>query len=343
MVSIKKTKCKKGERLIRLVIPAVKVLEISSVHHGEEEPLDFATGHDGDFYVNTSTNQIYGPRKNGLWGYPINLTGEAGPRGNSLLSGNGSPSVQDGLFGDFYLDLIEYRIYGPKNFLEIWGEGVPLLGPQGVKGERGDTGPQGATGIQGVKGDTGATGATGATGPSGPTGATGAQGPKGDTGATGATGAQGSPGITTLGYYGAFYDTTDFVIPIGTPAPIPLNTTSLSSGVTLDTDNGIKISASGKYNISFASQIFVTDAVKNATVNIWLSRNGVPEPWTNANIYVVKNQHTVATRTFSVTANENDIFRLMIVTDAVGLIESTDASESMPAIPGTTLSVNQIG
>jgi hypothetical protein len=337
LISIPSTKCKKNERLVRVVLPKLDESLISIVHTGNKAPFDFTIGHDGDFYLDTNANQIYGPRKNGLWGMPINLTGEPGVRGPGILSGRGSPTIFDGNLGDLYLDLLTYKIYGPKSFENIWGEGVSLIGPLGPRGETG------AKGEAGPKGDTGATGATGAQGPAGPQGATGATGTTGPKGDTGAQGPQGTPGVTTLGYYGSFYDTTDFTIPTVTPAPIPLNTTELSSGVSLDTDSGIKIANAGKYNISFSSQIFITDAAKNATVNIWLSRNGVAEPWTNTKVYVVKGQHAVAAWNFFVNAIANDVFRLMVVTDAVGLIESTDASGSLPGIPGTILTVNQVG
>lgn len=352
LVSTKTIKCKKNERLVNIVIPSIDESLISIVHSGNKAPIDFTIGHDGDFYLDTNANKIYGPRQNGLWGTPINLTGEPGIRGSGLISGKGLPTLFDGSLGDFYLDLDTYKIYGPKSFENIWGNGISLIGATGAQGP---AGPPGATGATGAKGDTGATGAkgdtgaTGATGPAGPIGLTGLTGPKGDTGATGLKGdtgdqgPQGVTGITTMGYYGSFYDTTDFTIPTVTPSPIPLNTTDLSSGVTLDTDSGIKIANAGKYNISFSSQIFVTDAAKNATVSIWLSRNGAAEPWTNTKVYVIKGQHTVAAWNFFVSANANDVFCLVVVTDAVALIESTDASGSVPGIPGTILTVNQVG
>ncbi|MGA1590992.1 MAG: hypothetical protein ACO37G_02335, partial [Candidatus Nanopelagicaceae bacterium] len=143
LITDQKPKCKKSERRIKFVIPVIGDSELSIVHSGSEDPIVFEIGHDGDFYLNTSTNRFYGPRKNGLWGFPINLAGPAGPRGNTLLSGKGSPTIQDGLFGDFYLDLNDYKIYGPKNLETIWGDGISLVGPQGVTGTTGATGPQG--------------------------------------------------------------------------------------------------------------------------------------------------------------------------------------------------------
>lgn len=345
-------KCKKSEKLLRFTIPKVLV-EPNYILSGTKPPVDLEIGKDGDFYIDLSAQKLYGPRTSGIWGLGICLKGEACRDGKSILSGLDSPLAGIGQQGDFYLDLNSYILYGPKTDDEVWPtQGISLVGPagpQGLPGIKGETGATGATGAQGPAGPQGATGATGATGPTGPIGLTGSTGPKGDTGATGATGAtgdqgpQGIPGVTTLGYYGSFYDTTDFTIPTVTPAPIPLNTTDLSSGVTLDTDSGIKMANAGKYNISFSSQIFVTDAAKNATVSIWLSRNGAAEPWTNTKVYVIKGQHTVAAWNFLVNANANDVFRLLVVTDAVALIESTDPSGSVPGIPGTILTVNQVG
>ena len=343
LVTPKTIKCKKKERLVKIIIPQIDESMISIIHSGNRAPIDFTIGHDGDFYLDTYANQIYGPRKNGSWGMPRNLTGEPGPRGAGVLSGKGLPTIFDGSIGDFYLDLDSYKIYGPKSLENVWGNGISLIGSTGAKGE---TGLKGDTGLTGATGATGAQGPTGPQGATGLTGATGSTGPKGDSGVKGDAGDQGPqgvPGITTLGYHGSFYDTTDFTIPTVSPAPIPLNTTDLSNGVTLDTDAGIKVLNPGIYNIAFSSQIYITDAIKNATVSIWLTRNGVAEPWTNTKVYVVKNQHTVAAWNFFVSANASDVFRLMVLTDAAGLIESTDANGSVPGIPGTILTVSQVG
>ena len=151
---------------------------------------------------------------------------------NNLHSGEGPPSSQ-GTNGDWYVDIVSKRLYGPKTEAGWQGQpvaigtqsldGTPrstalktadtgLQGERGTKGDTGDTGPQGPQGEQGPAGTTGATGATGPAGPEGPTGpqgpqgetgpqgepgsqgATGPQGPQGDTGLTGATGATGPQG-----------------------------------------------------------------------------------------------------------------------------------------------------
>ena len=150
---------------------------------------------------------------------------------NNLLSGNGSPG-DIGTNGDWYVDVLTKRLYGPKtetgwaatpvaigtsdeagaprstaprtsvNTDGTLAAGVGPEGPQGPQGEQGPTGPAGPTGADGATGATGPAGATGATGPQGPAGADGADGadgatgPQGPAGATGATGPAGATGAT---------------------------------------------------------------------------------------------------------------------------------------------------
>jgi hypothetical protein len=217
---------------------------------------------------------------------------QPGPSGNGVLSGKGIPKADTGKNGDFYIDLDTYKIFGPKNEMDAWGEGKSLVGPQGPGGS----------------------------GPRGPA------------------------GITTLGYYGAFYDTTNFTIPTVTPSPIPLNSDSFQDGVTREDGSKIKISNAGKYNIAFSSQLFVDASKNNGTVSIWLAKNGTAEAWSNTKLYVVKGQHLVASWNFYVSANADDYYQLMIISDAADvIIQSTAASGSVPGIPGTILTVNQVG
>jgi len=141
-------------------------------------------GDNGDFYLNTNTYSLFGPKTNGNWGSGKSLVGPQGATGAQGVQG-----VQ-GLTGS--------------------------AGPQGIQGLTGATGPQGiqgltgAQGIQGVKGDSGVsirstkvtgdslyiTLSTGKTVTAGYVrGAQGVQGVQGSTGLTGATGAQGIQGI----------------------------------------------------------------------------------------------------------------------------------------------------
>ena len=123
-------------------------------------------GIDGDFYIDTKSMNMYGPKKNNSWPLPVSLRGPQGPAGIAGSDGKNAStsSVSAGAAG----------AAGPQ------GPAGPA-GPAGPKGETGATGPQGPAGPAGSN-----TGTAGPAGPKGDTGATGAQGPKGDTGAAGA-------------------------------------------------------------------------------------------------------------------------------------------------------------
>jgi hypothetical protein len=150
-------------------------------------------GDNGDFYIDLTSFNFYGPKSNNKWPTPFSLKGPAGPMGPSGVDGK-SASASAGLKGETGAQGLQ----GPQGL-------TGPAGPAGAKGATGDSGPTGATGPQGPTGATGATGATGVAGPQGlqgaqgtqgPQGLQGIQGPKGDTGATGLTGATGSVGPT---------------------------------------------------------------------------------------------------------------------------------------------------
>ena len=122
---------------------------------------------------------------------------------NTILSGNGIPAKTIGIDGDFYIDLKNAILYGPKT-KGLWKFALSLRIPalpaiNGSDGAKGNTGEQGATGSIGNTGAIGAAGSSGAVGAQGEVGVAGnpgAAGSKGDTGNVGATGATGETGIT---------------------------------------------------------------------------------------------------------------------------------------------------
>jgi hypothetical protein len=69
--------------------------------------------------------------------------GVAGPAGTSILSGIGAPSGAAGNDGDFYIDLANYNLYGPK-IAGVWGAPDSLVGPAGA-GSGDVIGPASAT------------------------------------------------------------------------------------------------------------------------------------------------------------------------------------------------------
>jgi hypothetical protein len=88
-------------------------------------------GIDGDFYIDTKSMNMYGPKKNNSWPLPVSLRGPQGPAGIAGADGKNASasSVSAGTAG--------------------------AAGPQGPAGPAGPKGDTGATGAQGPKGDAG--------------------------------------------------------------------------------------------------------------------------------------------------------------------------------------------
>ena len=138
----------------------------NTILNGKGAPK-ISIGIDGDFYIDTRSMLMYGPKKKGRWPTPSNLQGPTGPSG---ATGSAGKSGNDG---------------------KIISSASTVAGPQGPIGP---AGPQGLIGLPGSPGPAGPAGKDGAPGSSGPAGSSGATGPTGPAGATGATGAQGPAG-----------------------------------------------------------------------------------------------------------------------------------------------------
>ena len=200
----------------------------NTILNGKGAPAN-TVGINGDFYIDTRSLLIFGPKASGKWPTPQNLqgpigaagaagsngsdgkngadgksvtnasatTGPAGPQGEKGLTGATGPSGPAGPTGPA-------GATGPQGATGSSGSGGGTPGPAGptgatgAAGSAGVTGPAGATGPTGIQGDAGPTGATGATGATGPQGPTGATGSAGSAGATGATGASGPAGATKV-------------------------------------------------------------------------------------------------------------------------------------------------
>ena len=131
-------------------------------------------GADGDFYLNTATSMLYGPKATtwpagvsligaqgpqGIQGEtgPTGATGAAGADGATWSSGSGVPS--GGVDGDFYLRESNYDVY--KKIAGTWTVVV------NIKGIQGNTGPAGTNGTNGTNGLDGATWTSGTGSPTG--------------------------------------------------------------------------------------------------------------------------------------------------------------------------------
>jgi len=150
-------------------------------------------GVDGDFYINTSSNTLFGPKANGSWPSGVSLVGPQGPAGSqgvagtsgaqgpagsagaqgpagpsgaagtsgvdgkTVLNGSSNPTSSTGVNGDFYINTSANTFFGPKAN-GTWPSGISLVGPQGPSGAQGATGPAGAAGPAGANGAQGASG-----------------------------------------------------------------------------------------------------------------------------------------------------------------------------------------
>jgi hypothetical protein len=111
----------------------------SSVLHGASDPVNGTEetpgeGNAGDFYINTSTHTLFGPKDPPFWGPGTSLIGPKGDAGVAGPPGSAGPQGGIGLTG--------------------------AAGPQGPMGLTGDAGPTGMAGPQGPQGENGPSGRT---------------------------------------------------------------------------------------------------------------------------------------------------------------------------------------
>lgn len=106
-------------------------------------------GNVGDFYINLSTSDLYGPRTNTSWGTAVNLKGANGANGTKILSGTAVPNSSLGSVGDYYFHTSNANLYGPKTAAG-WGTPISLIGANGKDGSNGTNGSHGKTILHGT-------------------------------------------------------------------------------------------------------------------------------------------------------------------------------------------------
>ena len=107
----------------------------NTILYGETNPTG-SDGVDGDFYINTATHAMFGPKVSGSWGPGFLLIGPAGPAGepgNTILYGAANPTAGIGVNGNFYINTTTNFFFGPKA-AGAWPAGVSLVGPVGPAG-----------------------------------------------------------------------------------------------------------------------------------------------------------------------------------------------------------------
>jgi hypothetical protein len=153
-------------------------------------------GINGDFYIDTRSLLIYGPKAKGKWSLPKNLQGPIGATGVTGISGIDGKNGSDAKSGTNNANVVGTT--GPQGERGLTGAAGPA-GPAGAAGSSGSGGgTPGATGAAGATGATGASGSAGSIGPAGPTGSTGSTGLTGAAGAQGETGTAGTSGTSEV-------------------------------------------------------------------------------------------------------------------------------------------------
>jgi hypothetical protein len=140
---------------------------VNTILNGKGAPKS-SLGSNGDFYIDTRSLLIYGPKSKGKWPTPQSLQGPTGASGSDGKNGADGKAISGASISS---------------------------GTKGEQGERGEKGDQGLPGPAGAAGVMGAMGPAGPAGAMGPTGSSGSNGSNGSNGATGATGAQGPAGV----------------------------------------------------------------------------------------------------------------------------------------------------
>jgi hypothetical protein len=119
----------------------------NTIMYGTRDPVP-ADGNNGDFWINTTTMFIFGPKANHAW-----LAG-ADMVGATIWNGAADPTAGIGVDGDFYINTTTHFFFGPKA-AGAWPAGFSVVGPQGIQGIQGPQGPKGDTGGVGPPGASG--------------------------------------------------------------------------------------------------------------------------------------------------------------------------------------------
>ena len=174
----------------------------NTIRSGKGVPSN-ALGADGDFYIDLSKLDFYGPKIRGHWPAPVSLKGPAGSNGTNGVNGKAGSNGADGKNGAAGEKGATSGIVGPTGATGPQGVAGPagpigLTGAIGLTGDVGPAGPAGPAGTPGASGANGAPGSAGATGSQGLQGLQGLQGAQGLTGSTGPQGSQGAQGAQGL-------------------------------------------------------------------------------------------------------------------------------------------------
>jgi hypothetical protein len=157
------------------------------------------------------------------------------------------------------------------------------------------------------------------------------------------------PGHKVRNAYGSFYDTSTVPLTQSEVTAVPLNSTDFSSGVSIVDGSKITFTVSGKFNIMFSSQIEKGDSGTDQ-LSVWLAKNGDNVPWSNTDVVITSSgansRHVVAWNFFVSVVSGNYVQILMTSTTSSQMVIRSVVGQTnpiRPEIPGTIVTVNQVG
>lgn len=142
------------------VIERVEVQKGNQILSGNGAPAA-SLGAVGDYYLNKTTMELYGPKTAEGWGSAMGLKGTQGDKGKDgkdgtngkdgnngndgakgrdgslILSGTTAPTASQGKIGDWYIDTQNKRLYGPKTE-SGWGTAINLASNSGSTTQKTD-------------------------------------------------------------------------------------------------------------------------------------------------------------------------------------------------------------
>lgn len=265
----------------------------STWHDGASDPL-VATGVDGDYYLNTSSGDVFS-RSAGSWLLIGNIAGPVGPAGVDGLGWTGAA----------------YDVAtGVVTFTSTDGLGFSTGDLRGADGAQGPAGPQGPAG------------ADGAAGPTGPQGDPGAQGPAGEGVPSGGASGQvlakasatdydtawvdlaaGSSSLGALSDVGLTSPADDDVLAYDTAAGEWINQTAAAAGLATAAQGALADSALQPGTVTVAD---ITDiSAGSASANDVLVYNSLASAWSSSS--ELSMTAVYATDTFSIGSADQAI------------------------------------
>ena len=145
LVALTVSSCRKETEKI---IERVEVQKGNQILSGNGMPTT-SLGSVGDYYLNKTTMELYGPKTTEGWGNAIGLKGAQGEKGKdgsngnngkdgaTILSGITAPTTSQGKIGDWYIDTQNKHLYGPKTE-SGWGTGISLIGSSSSTTQKAD-------------------------------------------------------------------------------------------------------------------------------------------------------------------------------------------------------------